>query len=102
MARSRRSKGLKDKAYLAFIGSLACLCCKRWDTPQVTRTEVAHVGERGLSQKCSDRETIPLCGCHHRTGNTSHHRLGKLFWEHHKLDRDSIIAALNQEYERNA
>jgi predicted nucleic acid binding AN1-type Zn finger protein len=28
--------------------------------------EAHHAGERGLGQKCSDRETIPLCAAHHR------------------------------------
>lgn len=27
--------------------------------------EADHVGRRGVGQKCSDRETIPLCSRHH-------------------------------------
>lgn len=61
-------------------------------------TEVAHVGERGLGQKCSDRETVPLCAEHHRTGPHAHHVLGKNFWDCHGLDRDAIIAKLNEQY----
>jgi len=69
-------------------------------TIQTTPTEAAHVGERGLGQKCSDRETIPLCAAHHRTGPESHHVLGKKFWQHHGLDRDEIVAELNRLYEK--
>jgi hypothetical protein len=55
-----------------------------------------------MSQKCSDRETIPLCAKHHREGPESHHKLGKKFWEYHGLDRDALIKQLNEEYERKA
>ena len=118
MARSARSKGLKDKKYLEFVGSLACVVCvelsgrwirddflvkRSWSiyaSAQTTPTEVAHVGRRGLSQKSSDRETIPLCARHHRTGKDAHHVLGRKFWEHHGLDRDAIILELNTRYEQ--
>ncbi len=63
------------------------------------QSEAAHVGERGLGQKCSDRETIPLCAAHHRTGPESHHVLGKAFFTHHKLDKDAIVAELNRLYD---
>jgi len=65
---------------------------------QHTRTEAAHVGDRGLGQKCSDRETIPLCAEHHTQGRDSYHKLGKKFWEHHGLDRFELIARLNAMY----
>lgn len=102
MARSARSKRLKDKKYLAFIASQWCVVCElvtgsEAGTP--LRIEVAHVGTRGLSQKCSDRETLPLCARHHRTGKDAHHVLGRKFWQHHQLDRDALIAELNARYE---
>jgi hypothetical protein len=103
MARSARSKGTKDKKYLAFIASQWCVVCElvtgsEAGTP--LRIEVAHVGRRGLSQKSSDRETIPLCTRHHRTGKDAHHVLGRKVWEHHGLDRDAIILELNARYEQ--
>ena len=67
---------------------------------QASPTEAAHVGLRGLRQKCSDRETIPLCAEHHRTGPDSHHVLGKKFWEHHDMNREAWIAAYNERYEQ--
>lgn len=99
MARSKRSKGLTDKEYKRFIGGLACVVCMAIDAPQVTRTEVAHVGARGLSQKCSDRETLPICIWHHTEGPAAAHKIGKHFWTRHGLDRDKLIAELNQRYE---
>jgi hypothetical protein len=87
-----------DKDYLAFIASLPCLLCPR--RAQTSRTEVAHVGSRGLGQRCSDRETVPLCVEHHRTGKEAHHVLGKRFWEHHRTDRDTVLAGLNAMYKK--
>lgn len=113
MPRSARSKGIKDKTYLSFIASLPCLVCMRnlferdytdWFRAVYLRgagiwpkryTEVAHIGPRGLSQKCAYNQTIPLCRQHHRTGRDSHHALGKNFWGHHTLDRSELIAGLN-------
>ena len=34
--------------------------------------EAAHVGESGLSMKCPDRESLPLCGYHHRVDGHDH------------------------------
>lgn len=116
MSRSKRSKGLKDEAYKTWIRSFCCIVCwlcgtGEWEifcgepddifgmaTHQKSATESAHVGARGLSQKCSDRETIPLCAEHHLTGKDAHHVLGKKFWEHHGLNRAGLIKALNDRY----
>lgn len=104
---------MRDAAYEAWIRSLPCLICWRemyraglalvastlsWDRPngiQESPTECAHVGERGLWQKCSSYETVPLCGvAHHRLGPQSHHVLGKRFWEFHGIDREAVLAGL--------
>lgn len=102
MARSKRSKGLKDPVYLAWMRRQSCLLCndaieKRtfvggMPYRQMCQTEAAHVGQRGLSQKCSDHDTIPLCAWHHRISRESHHRLGKLFWGFHGINRRLVIA----------
>lgn len=107
----------KHAAYLEWIRSLPCICClcltwsdwlkSKLDTfgllfgpdRMLRRNEAAHVGRRGLSQKCSDRETVPLCALHHRTGILSHHVLGKGFWAYWKIDRDALVKALNERYE---
>ena len=55
--------------------------------------EGAHVGPRGIGQKSSDLEMIPLCRSHHQHGYPeSHHSLGKRFWSHHNIDRWEQIA----------
>lgn len=103
--------------YLAFLGTLPCFVCYREAYQFLARhggevgwifghtlygrqesdTEAAHVGlstsRRGLSQKCSDDEAMPLCGLeHHREGEFSIHRIGPAaFFEHHGADRDSTI-----------
>ena len=109
MARSARSKGLKDERDKEWIRTLDCLVCylrlfgvelffsRREDG--VRMSEAAHVGPRGMSQKCSDRETLPLCVEHHREGKDAHHVLQKRFWSYHGLDRDALIAELNARYE---
>lgn len=71
------------------------------------QTQVAHVGQRGLRQKCKDREAMPLCAIHHLHqtaggGPESHHTLGKGFWEHHALERNTVIAILNRLYEQES
>lgn len=106
----RRHGKRPDRAYLEFIRRRPCVVCIRIEETstwheihsrsfQLTPTEAAHVGERGLMQKCSDRETIPLCSEHHRVDRFSHHRLGKKFFEHYGIDRDFLIRELNAKYE---
>ncbi len=113
LLRPNRRKGRKpDKAYLAFIRSQWCAVCEldkaelvRSGFPvdllhQRTETEAAHVGERGLGQKSTDRDTIPLCVLHHREGPESHHVLGKNFWKHHKLNKLVLLSELQKEFDR--
>ena len=89
-----------DEAYKAFIRSLPCLICGMLRCRQTTKTEAAHVGQRGLAQKCSDRETIPLCALHHREGEHAHHRMGKKFWIHWNLERSEVILRYQRMFER--
>lgn len=119
--RKPRRGRLRDAAFLGFVRSLPCPLCWKHLWPALTAqvlsdwrirgwesafwnaangaTEAAHVGLRGLGQKCSDRETIPLCATHHRTGKDSHHVLQKSFWKFHGIDKDALIAELNRRYE---
>jgi hypothetical protein len=109
LARRKRAKiagrqPLRDQKYLDFIRRMPCIICllRSGGVPihQETCTEAAHVGDRGLRQKCSDRETIPLCAWHHRLSPSSHHRLGRLFWVFHKITKAKLIAELHAKYER--
>ncbi len=111
---ARRGR-LHDPAFLAFIATFGCIVChlgvfvRNLDgafvngdvSQQVSPTEAAHVGLRGLGQKCSDREALPLCAQeHHRTGPESAHVLGKRFWIIHNLDRGALISEANALYEK--
>ncbi len=104
----------KDPAYLKWLHTLPCVTC--WlmgsgeiqafpgdgdttATGQSSPTEAAHVGDRGLSQKASDRTAIPLCRECHREGPRAIHLLGKWFWGRHNLNRLKVIEHLNELYE---
>lgn len=103
----RRALADIDPAYLEWIRTLPCVVCQRREhgtgrflpVLQLGPTESAHIVDRGLGQKCPDRETIPLCVAHHRTGRHAHHKLGKRFWQHHGIDRDALLVELNTRYE---
>jgi hypothetical protein len=87
------------KLYLEWLHSLPCVVCERLGLTQKSRTEAAHTGVRGLRQKASDLEAIPLCGVeHHRLGRHSHHVLGKRFFEYHGIDRDALVRSLQQQF----
>lgn len=98
MRSATRNKTGKDAEYLAWIRALPCAVCAEPEW-RGHRIEAAHVGDRGLSQKCPDREAIPLCPRCHRFDKDSHHRAGKRFWVIHGLDREALIGALNEQYE---
>ena len=89
-----------NPAYRAFVRTFGCVACYHQLLPadetlqwrQNSATECAHVGRRGLSQKCPDSESLPLCAIeHHRVGPESHHVLGKRFWGFYGLDRTGLI-----------
>jgi len=90
-----------NEPYKAWIRTLPCIVCRQWQLTQARYglVECAHVGMRGLGQKCHDRETIPLCVHHHRTGPQSHHALGKGFWKYWRLNRYDLIKHYNQHYD---
>ena len=84
ISRRKKKRLGDDPEYRAWIRTQQCLACYANQLTQTCPTECAHVGQRGLGQKCSDRETIPLCSVvHHRLGKTSHHVLGKNFFKYH-------------------
>jgi hypothetical protein len=83
----------RDKNYMAWIAEQPCIVCES------EYVEVAHVGERGFSQKCHDRETLPICAQHHRIGRDAQHNLGKGFYSHHGLDKQRLIAEHQQRYD---
>jgi hypothetical protein len=75
-------------AYWDWIRKQPCAVCgvRRW-------IHAAHVGLRGLGQKCSGWEVLPLCKRHHDRGMPhSHHTLGK------RLDRYALIRSFQERY----
>ena len=99
---NRRKDRVPDMAYMGFVAEFPCVVCRKRGVKQKTITEVAHVGDtgRGLGAKCDDRETLPICGEHHRAGPDSHHVLGKGFWKAHGLNRDELVKELQDAYDR--
>lgn len=112
--KSRKKKQGDDPKYMAYIRTLPCVVC--WKAyfesgfqpvtfaaedrgRQTTRTEVAHVGVRGIGQKAFDRFTLPMCSSHHRTGKFAHHVMGRNFFTYHGLDRDALVNELNRRYD---
>lgn len=81
-------KPQRSPAHLAFIRSLPCCVSGRRHG-----VEAAHVGRRGMGQKCSDFETIPLNSLYHR----EQHRIGlKRFARTYELDIAALLAMLNR------
>lgn len=121
--RAPRKRAGEDLKYQAFIRSLPCFICY-WPlyvagiiyecidagmvfhvmdpSTQKSMTEFAHLGERGLGQKCLDSEGGPLCAEHHREGpESSHGPLGKNFFEYHGVDKEALFRSLNEAYRRS-
>lgn len=79
----------RSRAHLAFVRTLPCCVCGR------TRgVEAAHAsGSRGMGQKCSDLDTMPLCRLHHE----EQHRIGwPRFIQVYELDVPAILAELRE------
>jgi hypothetical protein len=78
----------RSKAHLAFIRSLPCCVSGRTD-----RVEPADVGRRGMGQKCSDLETIPLNALYH----AEQHRIGlRAFCRTYDLNLAELVAMLTE------
>jgi hypothetical protein len=68
-------KPLRSPEYLKFLRSLPCSVpdCRR----HFVRSEASHTGNRGLGQRASDWDAIPLCPRHHR----QYHDVGRRSFE---------------------
>lgn len=103
-ARVKGTRPERDSDYLNWLRTQSC-AISECESPTRFRfedvVEAAHVGAiRGLGQKCSDREAIPLCAYHHRIGAVSQHSLQKEFWLYWQMDREETIEMYNQLYEQ--
>ena len=78
----RAESPVRDTKYLAFLRKLCCVVCGSY-----RMIEAAHFGARGMGQKASDLDALPLCLKCHRTGPRSYHTLGaRRFIEAHALN----------------
>lgn len=62
-SKPRRSSRVRDRSYLLAVKQLPCAL---WMLRCDGEVQAHHAGRRGLGQKCSDYESIPLCRAHHR------------------------------------
>ena len=79
----------RSPQHLAFVRTLPCSVCGR------TRgVQAAHApGSRGMGQKRSDLETLPLCAAHHE----EQHRIGwPRFTQTYGLDVQAILRELRE------
>jgi hypothetical protein len=124
----KRKKGFDDPNFRGWVKEWPCLICFiRWCKGQeiawfnapvwmrlavaelreledhpgpCAHVEFAHVGGRGLSQRCADKYGMPLGRWHHQHvtipggGPESHHTLGRKFFARHGIDRDAVLEIL--------
>ncbi len=112
----RGAKPARDADYRAYIGILPCVVCFMDACPHLEAyagyahfeqhrngdfgsvSECCHVGKtgKGMRQKCSDYETIPMCREHHKE---QHAPDGATFFERHPIPLAGAFAALRKAYE---
>ena len=119
----KHKRTAEEKAYLDWLAQWPCLVCLKrlcdqnhqsiiglsaearavtvpWSEGQCGLIELHHAGVRGLGQKSSDWETVPLGAKHHQHGPEAAHVLGKAWWSFHNLNRNEVFATLHELYVR--
>jgi len=90
----------KNPAHLASVAELACAVSDKWGHECEGRVTVHHcIGAewRGMGQKASDFETIPLCCAHHQHSRNAIHLMGKKPWEQkYGSQRELLEATLSK------
>lgn len=85
------SAAARSETYKAMVRTHRCCHCRRLDRPR----EAHHEGRRGVSLKCSDYLTVPLCAdCH--DGITNKHRLPCAGGGHHSIEESRAILCREQ------
>lgn len=91
----------RDFLFMSWVRAQPCIVCERQHSPHLTRTYAHHAGQRAFARKADDRTCIPLCWKHHdRLSPVSIHTLGVRFWSVYELDRNQVIAEINERYEQ--
>jgi hypothetical protein len=57
-----------DSTYMGIVADLGCIVCRNNGYPD-SPAECHHIGNKTLGKKASNRDIIPLCPIHHRSGN---------------------------------
>lgn len=94
---SERRGPSRDWLYRRWIRTLPCCACNS------TRfVECAHVGsDGGMSMKCSDYASVPLCAVCHRVGPQAYHWIGRDAFERlHGLNFERLTKRLNRTWRK--
>src|ERR1700691_4860686 len=86
MTLRQRQPRVRDEKHLDFIRSLPCCICGAIDTEAAhIRTASLENGKlhTGMSEKPSDKWTVPLCNAHHREQHSGNELK---FWARHGID----------------
>lgn len=87
-----------DRTRLNALSELGCIVCRNLGhgpTPSEVHHLIGHPW-KGLSQRASHQETIPLCPEHHR-GNQGIHGMGRRAWEAVYGSQADLLEQVNQE-----
>jgi hypothetical protein len=57
-----------DKDHISKVVEMGCIVCRNAGYGE-SLAEAHHIGNGTMGKKASNREVIPLCPVHHRTGN---------------------------------
>lgn len=77
----RRKVTVQGKAYMAWVASLPCSVLNLHCKGRITAHHCQGHEWRGMAQKASDFDTIPLCEGHHLFGKFSIESMGRHPWE---------------------
>ncbi len=87
-----------DRNRLNRLSELGCVVCRNIGCGE-SPSEVHHligIQFKGLSQRASHQQTIPLCPEHHR-GNHGIHHMGRKPWESVYGTQESLLDQVNRE-----
>lgn len=87
-----------DRNRLNRLSELGCVVCRNIGFGE-SPSEVHHligIQFKGLSQRASHQQTIPLCPEHHRGGHGIHH-MGRKPWELAYGTQESLLDQVNRE-----
>lgn len=85
-----KTNTFRSKKYLDFVRGVECCVCGRKDETVIAH----HVDTGGMSLKCSDALTIPLCHTHHAEAHSGKHT----FFLSYGTTKEECLARTMQAY----